>query len=462
MTRFLRAGAALMAALLACGCASVAFNTPANRPQDAATPVSIASPVDLVGEHVVALSFSGGGLRAAAFSAGVLKALSEIRTPSGADLLDDVTFISSVSGGSLTSAYFALHGREGLPRLLNEVLMGDYERRMRISALSPANLLRLLGGGLNDRSNFADVLDREVFRHATFADLYRHGKPDVWINATDLYHRTSFPFVPPMFDALCSDIRSYPVAEAVAASMAVPLVFAPIVVESFASACSRPLEPFVAPALADPSAPRLLRAMAEAHRNYRDPTRARYIKLVDGGVTDNFGLSSILISRAISQTPYGPLTERDAVNIRRMVFLIVDSGRGPSSDWVLRADGPDGIATAMAATDAAIDAAARLSADSFYASLQRWQEAVINFRCALTPARLAELGRSLPGWDCSDVKFSVDVVSIAHLEPAQRAGVEGIATRLTLPRDQIERAIEGGRHVALESAVLQAYAAGHR
>lgn len=68
-------------------------------------------------------------------------------------------------------------------------------------------------------------------------------------------------------------------------------------------------------------------SVAEAVRDYRDPARVRCLKLADGGLTDNQGLSSILVARALSGTPHGPLTEADAVRVRRMLFLIVDAGR---------------------------------------------------------------------------------------------------------------------------------------
>lgn len=57
---------------------------------------------------------------------------------------------------------------------------------MRMSMMSPVNVARLLAGGLNDRSNLAHTLHREVFGQATFAQLQRRGKPEVWINASDL------------------------------------------------------------------------------------------------------------------------------------------------------------------------------------------------------------------------------------------------------------------------------------
>ena len=65
----------------------------------------------------VILAFSGGGTRAAAFSYGVLEGLAaiEYEPPAGPPrtLLDDVDVISSVSGGKLTAAHYALTGTAG-------------------------------------------------------------------------------------------------------------------------------------------------------------------------------------------------------------------------------------------------------------------------------------------------------------------------------------------------------------
>ena len=62
---------------------------------------------------VVAMSFSGGGMRAAAFSYGVLTGFNETPVPtrSGAvSLLDRLDFLSGVSGGSILAAYYGLRG----------------------------------------------------------------------------------------------------------------------------------------------------------------------------------------------------------------------------------------------------------------------------------------------------------------------------------------------------------------
>src|SRR5688572_15438898 len=58
----------------------------------------------------VGLSFSGGGSRASAFAFGVLRELGRTQVTSNGEstaLIDQVDFVSSVSGGSVTAAYFA-------------------------------------------------------------------------------------------------------------------------------------------------------------------------------------------------------------------------------------------------------------------------------------------------------------------------------------------------------------------
>lgn len=438
------------------GCAAPPRPT-ANSPLKSDSFLTTGSPQDLARDYTIGVAFSGGGLRASAFAAGVLQGLASTKAGES-DLLDSLAFISSVSGGSLTAAHYVLNGRQGLTQIKEEVLMRDFESHMNVSLASPANWARLLQGGLNNRTNFAQVLDNDVFKHAKFADLYAKGRPDLWINATDLYHRTSFPFIPGLFNALCSDIRDYPVADAVAASMAVPVVFEPTVLKTFPQGCPSPESAFIQPVLNNASSPRLIRAMAEAMHSYRAPAGPGYVKLVDGGVTDNLGLSSILVSRAVASNAYSPMTVRDAIRIKKLMFLIVDAGRGPSGTWNRQLDGPGGIDSAMAATDAAIDAAARLAADSFQLVMQKWRDDLARHRCSLGQDELVALGGVAPNWRCDDVEFIVELISFQNLAPSMATRVRAIETRLKLPAQEIELAMEAGRQLIGQSSAVRKFA----
>src|SRR6266511_2002362 len=108
-----RVSLAAALALAVLGCAHVQ-NLPINQPTDdpnaglvAPARASDASEDDLL----VGLAFSGGGTRAAAFSFGVLHGFAKARVPvrSGSlALIDHIDFVSGVSGGSITAAYFGL------------------------------------------------------------------------------------------------------------------------------------------------------------------------------------------------------------------------------------------------------------------------------------------------------------------------------------------------------------------
>ncbi len=357
------------------GCATPVFNRATNEPLSAATPPNMGARMDFMRENSIVLSFSGGGLRAAAFAHGVLTALQGVKTAEG-DLLDDVALISSVSGSSLTAAHYGLYGREGLERFRSEVLLTNFERGMRLSLLSPVNLMRMLGGGLNVRENFDDTLDRKVFRGATFADIFRREGPDIRIQATDLYHRVPFPFFPPLFSLIGSDLSRFSVADAVAASMAVPVIFAPIVVRTYPDTCV-PLPAEIPSILPRPDGSRALNSIAKAIAAYRDPKHGRFIKLADGGLTDNFAVSTLVMSRLAYGTPYAPMTVRDAVRIRRLLLIVVDASHGPHGDWTHQEAGPGSVDLALSAINAAVDSAARHAVDAVGRMIQEWQESVI-------------------------------------------------------------------------------------
>ena len=334
---------AIAFAAILTGCATV-YNLPGN------APLGEAMAGNDFGREVrgneddvlLALSFSGGGMRAAAFSFGVLTELNRSRAGSdqAKSLLDRVDFISGVSGGSVTAAYFGLKKRAALDDFRERFLLRNAEEGLN-TRVSLGNIGRALGGGVND-SQFTNWLDRNLFDGARFDAFREDRRPRVWINASDIYNRTPFVFGKTAFDALCSDISTYRVAEAVAASAAVPLAFAPIVLETFPGGCASQLPAWIERARRDPNAQPLLRSFAEATARYHDGSM-RFVKLLDGGLVDNFGLSGFSIALLAAQRPFQPMTERQAVRVRRMMFLVVDAGRGISGDFAQQIEGPSGV-----------------------------------------------------------------------------------------------------------------------
>jgi hypothetical protein len=93
----------LACALLATGCVTaVSYRAPRVGPQ---TTCVVPGPDR---DAVVGVALSGGGSRAALFGASGLEALAQVRAPGGVSVLDQVTYLSSVSGGSMAASYFAM------------------------------------------------------------------------------------------------------------------------------------------------------------------------------------------------------------------------------------------------------------------------------------------------------------------------------------------------------------------
>jgi NTE family protein len=182
--------------------------------------------------------------------------------------------------------------------------------------------------------------------------------------------------------------------------------------------------------------------------SYRDPSRMRFVKLVDGGVSDNFGVATLAISRAVLGTPYAPMTERDAVKVRRILFIVVDASRGPGGDWAQHEDGPGGVDLALLVTDAATDSSSRFAADGFGAMLREWRDSLVRFRCGLGREEVEHLGGP-KDWHCEDVRFYLAFLSIDRLQADDRALLEAIPTRLTLSAEQIDAAIQAAKRGTL-------------
>ena len=347
---------------------------------------------DVGGDLAVALAFSGGGTRAASFAFGVLKGLDRLPAKDGKGYLERVIFVSGVSGGSVTAAYFGLKGRAALADFRERFLTRNAEENLDTS-VSLRNVAQGLNGGVNVASRFTGWLDRNLFDNATLGELFQQGKPIIWINASDLYNRTPFLFSPVTFAALCSDIGKYPLSQAVAASAAVPVAFVPIVLESFPAACVTPLPPWVDRVLADRNAGAQVRAFAVALTRYRNGEQVKYLKLADGGITDNFGLSGLVIARAAADKPYMPLTPEKAVRLRRLIFVVVNSGQAPSGNWGRTVEGPAGAELLNAVTDTAMNSAVRSGFDAFRLSLRDWEEAIRKWRCSLSATEARRLER---------------------------------------------------------------------
>jgi predicted acylesterase/phospholipase RssA len=452
---------------LALGACATVHNLPLNEPS--ASPISSAAMQAVIsaaakqkpdtGEGVaIGLAFSGGGTRAAAFAYGVLSELDDTPYPrrgKAHDMLEHVAVVSGVSGGSVTAAYYALKGRAAIADFRQRFLVQDVMAELNTN-VSLVSLNRALGGGANTDERLRNWLDANLFDHATFATVLARGETRLLINATDVYSRTPFVFSPQTFGAICSDYSGYPLAEAVAASAAVPAAFAPVVLKTYPGECNTPLPDWITRQANDPSGSPLLHAYAKSMVLARTG-KVKYIKLFDGGMVDNYGLSGVTIIRTASQTPYGPLSPQDAVNLRRLMFLVVDAGRGPQGDWNQTVEGPAGKELVGAVFDAIIDANSRSSYAAFEATMKNWRSEIVRWRCGLKRAEVARLRGHGGPWNCRDLQIVVGRVGFDQLEPARAERLNKVATSFTLPTETVDEVSKAGRDALRTNKTFQAF-----
>lgn len=153
-------------------------------------------------EHI-ALAFSGGGFRAGAYGQGVLSFLhhTPLKDGESTTLLDKVTYLSSASGGTIATAMYALYNVQG--KSFGTYYKDMFERMEGTQLVEEALLILNNPHAWKDRPGksrnlinaFAMAYDKLLFNGALVADLKKN--PDthleeVCFNSTELYNGLLF------------------------------------------------------------------------------------------------------------------------------------------------------------------------------------------------------------------------------------------------------------------------------
>jgi len=306
---------------------------------------------------VLVIALSGGGFRSAAFSYGVLQELSKLRycvhkfdtqlmvtkldydngdfkceqfednlTRQG-NVLQDVDYISAISGGSFAAAHYSLKGIDGFINTFPDVLKKNIENRLYrnlawpfdpyffpvrlvVAALdvpwslitSPLSLfgvpapsltgLLLLNGisGIVSIDDAISIYNRQILgggvKAVTFGDIKEPMRSKLLIHATDLTREKIFTFDKNTIECLLaqntddfdkdkgfSHFKNFPLAAALGASAAEPGMFQPY-------------------KFSIRNAPEILPPSCSSV--YDNTVRGSVLSLVDGGVYENLGLEGMM------------------------------------------------------------------------------------------------------------------------------------------------------------------------
>lgn len=261
--------------------------------------------------NFIALALSGGGSRAAVFSAAVMFELQK------RGILQQVDVVSSASGGSVAAALYAASCDDGqtcappvTPNLARTVwkesiiyplLQSNYIDRWRINCWRPENIVRY--ATYFDRTDvmaetFAEGLfggTRDTEKSFLFRDLNPR-RPYLILNSTNNTDSVAVPelftFTEQDFETIRSRLDLFPVAYGVAGSAAFPGAFHYVTL-----------------------------------RNYSKPDE-KFIHIMDGGVMDNLGLESL----------WRILLRDDGARYRNVPVLVIVADARPATRAKSEAD----------------------------------------------------------------------------------------------------------------------------
>jgi NTE family protein len=390
------------------------------------------------GDVLFMLSFSGGGTRAAALSYGVLEELRDTEfTLNGKtrSLLHEVDTISSVSGGSFTSAYYGLFGDQIFEDYEDVFLRRNVQKTLIHGLLNPFNWIRMMTTVFNRTEMAIDYYDKNIFRGSTFADIEARDGPNIEINATDLGIGERFTFTQERFNILCSNLSDFKVARAVAASSAVPVAFAPIALQNYAGCNYREPDWLKATRTRKDDNPRL-EALLDSFDSYLDKEKRPYIHLVDGGITDNLGIRALYDHVELQGGP------ANTVRLLRqsptlIVVIVVNAQTNPQHPMDASSAAPSSAEVVSAVSRAQLDRYNIETIALIEDSLEQWA---------------AEL--STPEQQVRHFFIKLDFESIA--DKKTRHVFNNMATSFSLPNEEVDDLIEAGHRLLQNSPEYQA------
>jgi len=403
-------------------------------------------------ELTLMMTFSGGGTRSAALSYGVLQHLRDTSVKiEGKErrLLDEIDLISSVSGGSFTSAYFGLFGEKIFQNFEKDFLKRRIQTELlRLSLLSPRAWIRLLPSVFERSDLAADYYSRHIFKNKTFADMQADA-PIIVINATDLSLGQGFAFTGYHFNWICSDLDSYSVSRAVAASAAVPVIFSPITLQNHAGTCDT--KPIVWQVQERNQKNRnqlnKQKRLVDALRvkGYRDNKNLKFLHLVDGGVADNLGIRSIIdIVSFHNDSMWNAMKTYGMQKSKKVVFISVNASSFINPGNGARRNVPSTVNVLDTTTTIQSNKYNIDTFDLLKSQFPRWKKQVQQGRC-----------RDLKTKDCADIDFQLIEINLEDLTEKEIAELGIVPTALELPHKTIEQLKSAAKNLLIRSEGFQ-------
>jgi len=389
------------------------------------------------------LAFSGGGTRAAALSFGVLEELAKTQILWEGEqrrLLDQVDWISAVSGGSFTAAYFAVHGEDIFEDFESRFLDRNMQGRLLGLLLSPVNWVRLASPHFDRSDLAAEYYDRHLFEHRTFGDLLRDGRgPFLMINATDMELGFRFEFTHEQFGLLCSDLSSFPISRAVAASSSYPGLLTPITLRNYGGTCGD-TEPEWMKTFDGPGISTRRQSKVMQVRSYLDQTDRLHLHLLDGGLADNLGVRGFLDEVITRDSVWRAMQAYRLHELRKVILIVVNASVRRDSRIGTRKNAPGAPRSIRSAIEVPINRYSFESVELFRDHMERWGEEIGELRQMQIRQRENADRPDTPSASIPDVEFHIIEINFNDLpDAAERLYFNSLPTNFKLPEGAVDR-----------------------
>jgi len=399
------------------------------------------------------LTFSGGGMRAAALSYGVLEELRKteiVLDGRKRRLLDEVDGISSVSGGSFTAGYYGLFGDRIFEDFENKFLKKNVQRGLILRALlNVANWVRFFSPAFSRSDLAAEYYDKHIFEGGTFGDMAARKGPFIIINATEMTHGTRVGFTQEAFDVICSDLSPFSVARAAAASSAVPMALTPITVRNYAGTCGFKTPEGFEKVLEDREVLEQQFHLLNDITPFLDPERKPYIHLVDGGLGDNLGLRAVLDRVMIRGSVWEAIKGTPMEKVRKVVFIVVNAETEPDTKWDKRENNPSFGVMLASYSSIAIDRYNKETIALLKKSVRSWANEIKTQRCKGGAVSTS------PG-SCGDIQFYVIEAKFDALkDETERMHFKRLPTALKLSPEEVDKTRDAAHRILSESKEFQ-------
>jgi NTE family protein len=399
------------------------------------------------------LTFSGGGMRAAALSYGVLEELRKteiVLDGRKRRLLDEVDGISSVSGGSFTAGYYGLFGDRIFQDFESKFLKKNIQRGLFLRALlNVANWVRLFSPTFARSDLAAEYYDKHIFEGGTFGDVAARKGPLIIMNAADMTHGTRVGFTQEAFDLICSDLSLFPVGRAAAASSAIPMALTPITLRNYAGTCGFKTPEGFEEVLEDHD---ILERQFYLHNDitpFLDREKKPYIHLVDGGVGDNLGLKAVLDRVIFRGSIWGTIQGTPLENVRKVVSIVVNAETEPDPKWDRTEKIPTFGVMLASYSSIAIDRYNKETIALLKESVGSWADEIKTERCKGGAVSTS------PG-SCGDIQFYIVEVKFDALkEETERMHFKRLPTALKLAPEEVDKTRDAAHRILAESGEFQ-------